>query len=136
MGVCVRVPGVCLGQIVGVGVDLVDGEESGSCSSCRQTEADLSRLRSHDLPAPLGPLPPLTLEGLEALQRHPGGTGDKLQQPSSSLLLEGLHRPPEPADHPAVRGAVLQPGVGAPVCDVNLPQAAHYQLGGAARGLR
>lgn len=85
-------------------------------------------------PPSFSPTPhPLTLEGLEALQRHPGGTGDKLQQPSSSLLLKGLHRPPEPADHPAVRRAVLQPGVGAPVRNVNLPQAAHYQLGGSGQ---
>lgn len=62
------------------------------------------------------------------MQRNSGGAGDKLQQPGSALLLEGLHGFPEPFDDVAVRSAVFEPRVGLPVVDVDLTQAAHDQL--------
>lgn len=93
--------GVGFGQVVGVGIDLVDGEESWACS---------------------------TLEGFEALQGDPGGAGDKLQQPGPALLIVRLHGLPEPLDDVGVGGAVLQPRVGLPVVDVDLTQATHYEL--------
>lgn len=70
----------------------------------------------------------VTLKGLEALQGNPGGAGDKLQQPRSSLLVEGLHGFPEPLHDVAVRGAVFEPRVGLPVVDVDFAQAAYDQL--------
>lgn len=70
----------------------------------------------------------VTLEGLESLQWNSGGSGDKLQQPSSALLFEGLHSFPEPFDDVAVRSAVFEPRVGLPVVDVNFTQSAHDQL--------
>jgi len=38
-------------------------------------------------------------EGGEALVRHAGRPGDKLQQPQPLLVVEALHRAPEPAHH-------------------------------------
>lgn len=69
-----------------------------------------------------------TLESLEALQGHSGRASDKLQQACASLLVIRLHRLPEPLDHVAVGGAVLQPRVGLPVVDVDLAQTTHNQL--------
>lgn len=69
-----------------------------------------------------------TLESLEALQWDSGGAGDKLQQPGPPLLVKRLHGFPEPLDDVAVQGAVLQAGVGLPVSDVDLSQAAHDEL--------
>lgn len=69
-----------------------------------------------------------TLKGLEALQRNSGGSCDKLQQPGSALLFEGLHSLPEPLDDVAVRSAVFEPRVGLPVIDVDFTQPAHDQL--------
>lgn len=68
------------------------------------------------------------MKGLETLQRNSGGTRDKLQQPGSALLIEGLDGFPEPLNDAGVRSAVLQPRVGLPVVDVDFTQAAHDQL--------
>lgn len=70
----------------------------------------------------------VTLQGLEALERDSGGPRHELQEPGPPLLVEGLHRLPEPPDDVAVSCAVLQPGVGLPVVHVYFIQAAHYQL--------
>lgn len=70
----------------------------------------------------------LTLEGLEALQRNPGGASHKLQQSSSALLIKRLHRLPEPLDNVAVGSAVLKTRVGLPVVDVDFAKAAHNEL--------
>lgn len=70
----------------------------------------------------------ITLQSLEALQGNSGGTGDKLQQPGSALLVEGLHSFPEPLHNVAVWSAVFEPCVGLPVVDVDFTQAAYNQL--------
>lgn len=67
--------GVGLGEVVGAGINLMDGEESWTCSS---------------------------LQSLEPLQRDPGGASHKLQQASPLLLIVRLHGPPEPAHDVAV----------------------------------
>lgn len=69
-----------------------------------------------------------TLEGLEALQGNSGGAGDKLQQPGSALLVEGLHGFPEPFHNVAIWSAVFEPRVGLPVVDVDFTQATYDQL--------
>lgn len=70
----------------------------------------------------------ITLKGLEALQGNSGGAGDKLQQPGSAFLIEGLHGFPEPLHDVAVWGAVFEPRVRLPVVDVDFAQAAYDQL--------
>lgn len=75
----------------------------------------------------------VTLQSLEALQRHSGGACDKLQQPGPPLLVEGLHGLPEPPDDVAVRHTVLQARVGLPVVQVDLVQPTYDQLGKGAR---
>lgn len=72
----------------------------------------------------------VTLEGLESLQGNSGGSRDELQQPGSALLVEGLHRFPEPFDDVAVWGAVFEPRVGLPVVDVDFAESAYDQLQG------
>lgn len=74
----------------------------------------------------------VTLQSLEALERDPSGPGHELQEPGPPLLVEGLHRLPEPADDVAVGPAVLQPRVGLPVAHVDLIQAADDQLRGCS----
>ncbi|OWK11178.1 hypothetical protein Celaphus_00007304 [Cervus elaphus hippelaphus] len=76
----------------------------------------------------------VTLQRLEALEGDPLGARHELQQPGPPLLVEGLHRLPEPPDHIAVGPAVLQPRVGLPVVQVNLVQAADDQLRGMKVG--
>lgn len=75
----------------------------------------------------------VTLQSLEALERNSCGSCHKLQEPGSPLLIEGLHRLPEPPDDVAVCHTVLQPSVGLPVIQVYLIQAAYYQLGKGTR---
>lgn len=70
----------------------------------------------------------VTLQSLEALERDSGGSSHELQEPGPPLLVEGLHRLPEPPDDVAVGHAVLQPGVGLPVTHVYFIQATNYQL--------
>lgn len=76
----------------------------------------------------------VTLQRLEALEGDPHGARHELQQPGPPLLIEGLHRLPEPPDHVAVGPAVLQPRVGLPVVQVDLVQAADDQLRGMKAG--
>lgn len=81
------------------------------------------------MPRASGPAPmSVTLQGLEALERDAGGSRHELQEPGPSLFIEGLHRLPEPPDDVAVGCAVLQPGVGLPVVQIYLIQAAYDQL--------
>lgn len=70
----------------------------------------------------------VTLQGLEALERDSGGSRHELQEPGPPLLVEGLYRLPKPLDDVAVGRAVLQPGIGLPVVQVYLIQAAYNQL--------
>lgn len=93
--------GVGFGQVVGAGINLVDGKEPWASS---------------------------TLEGFETLQGNPGRAGDKLQQPGSALLVEGLYSFPKPFDDVAVWSAMFEPRVGLPVIDVDFTQAAYNQL--------
>ena len=69
-----------------------------------------------------------TLQCFEALQRNTRGAGDKLEESAPPLLVEGLHRLPEPLDDVAVGDAVLQPRVRLPVAKVDLPQTTDDQL--------
>lgn len=75
----------------------------------------------------------VTLQSLEALERNSCGSCHKLQKSGSSLLIEGLHRLPEPPDDVAVCHTVLQPCVGLPVIQVYLIQSTYYQLGKGTR---
>lgn len=82
-------------------------------------------------PSPRRPQPastPVTLQRLETLKWDPRGASDELQQPCTPLLIEGLHRLPEPANHVTVGPAVLQPCVALPVVQVDLVQATNDQL--------
>lgn len=71
----------------------------------------------------------VTLQSLEALEGDSSGPGDKLQEPGPPLLIEGLHRLPEPAHDVAVGHTVLEPSVGLPVVQIDFIQAADDQLG-------
>lgn len=70
----------------------------------------------------------VTLQGLEALEWDSRRSRHELQEPGPPLLVEGLHRLPEPPDDVAVSHTVLQPRVGLPVVQVYFIQAAYYQL--------
>ena len=88
-------------------------------------------------PGPARPGPAataVTLQRLEALEGDPRGARHELQQPGPPLLVEGLHRLPEPPDHVAVGPTVLQPRVGLPVVQVDLVKAADDQLRGVKVG--
>lgn len=76
-----------------------------------------------------------TLEGFEALQGNPGRASDKLQQPGSALLVEGLHSFPKPFNYVAVWSAMFEPRVGLPVIDVDFTQATYNQLQEEKRGV-
>lgn len=98
------IPRVRLGQVVGVGLHLVDGEQARSLRAGR------------------------ALQRLEALQRHAATSGDELQEARASLLVEHVDGLPEPAHHVRVVGAVLEARVRLPVSHVDLAQTADHQL--------
>lgn len=69
-----------------------------------------------------------TLQCFEALERDARRAGDKLEQPAPPLLVERLHRLPEPLHYVTVGHAVLQPRVRLPVAQINLPKSSNDQL--------
>ena len=68
------------------------------------------------------------MQRLEALERHPGAAGDKLEDSRSHLIVEAVHGAPEPAHNVRLPGAVLEARVLLPVLQVYLAQTADHQL--------
>lgn len=75
----------------------------------------------------------VTLQSLEALERHSRGSCHELQESGPPLLIKGLHCLPEPSDDVAVGHTMLQARVRLPVIQVYFIQPAYYQLGKGVR---
>lgn len=69
-----------------------------------------------------------TLQCFKALKRDTCGAGDELEQSAPPLLVEGLHRLPEPLHYVTVGHTVLKPRVGLPVVQIDLPKSSNDQL--------
>merc|ERR1719232_143360 len=96
--------GMGLGQIFDINIHQVKSEQSWTCSTSG------------------------ALQGLEPLQRDPGGTRHELQQPRSHLLVVPRHDPPEPDDLRGLGRTMLQSGVALPVLEINRSKAYNDQF--------
>lgn len=68
------------------------------------------------------------LQGAEAREGHASGAGDELKQPGAHLGVELLDDFPEPVDDGRVGVDVLEAGVAAPVCGVEVGAAGEKGL--------